>query len=161
MGGGGDVKLICIAQLISRNYPVRNVSHSLFWVLIKSPTEFRSNFWFEAAVDSSKVSKDWAPVQLNQFQQCFQARASAEGLGYTMDVRGDNICPLVTIPSLLGGGGEHFKTGLSVLLPPPASAWYDLILHNYNVMPLVMDGNEDWIIHILMAMEARSLYMTW
>lgn len=31
-GGWGrrDLKLICIAQLISRNYPVRNVSHSLF-----------------------------------------------------------------------------------------------------------------------------------
>ncbi len=28
-------------------------------------------------------------------------------------------------------------------------------------MPLVMDGNEDWIIHIVMDMEAHGLYISW
>lgn len=28
-------------------------------------------------------------------------------------------------------------------------------------MPLIMDGNEDWIIHIVMDMEAHGIYITW
>ena len=28
-------------------------------------------------------------------------------------------------------------------------------------MPLIMDGNEDWIIHFLMDMEVHGRYMTW